>query len=396
MSILLITALILALSILENFMIIDEQLNQILRIIENNHGLIADIDDDYFSKDAIYATRYFTVTFDQSDSFLNVDLSKISAIDEAAAKKMALNALSTDKSTGYINFFKFKKINNENDVTYIFLDASLQMQNLKLTSEATIVIYMIGMIVLCGVLMSISGYVLKPVTENIKKQKQFVTNAGHELKTPLAIITADVDVLELELGDDNEWIASIRNQTERLNRLIQSLLSLSKYDYAALNDDYEITCFNLSELILEEIGNFKAMAVNKTIICDNITPNIFVRSEIDNIRQLIGLFLDNAIKYTPENKDIRISVEKSNKKITMTFENHYDVTKKINTKRIFERFYRGDKSHDKSIQGYGIGLSIVLSIVERYKGKIRVLKKEDTIKFVVTFTNKKRRHFEIQ
>jgi signal transduction histidine kinase len=252
------------------------------------------------------------------------------------------------------------------------------------------------MVVLFGALMSISGFVLKPISENIKKQKQFVTNAGHELKTPLAIITADIDVLELEVGEDNEWIQSIRNQTERLNQLIKSLLSLSRYDMEN-KDEPEITVFNVSELINEEINNFKPMAVNKTISFEKLTDgDILVKTEIDNIRQLLGLFLDNAIKYTPENKNIKISIRKAGRKLIMIFENNYDNSKKLNTKRIFERFYRGEKSHNKEIQGYGIGLSIVQSIVEKYNGHVKAVVDDDRIQFIVTLKNNKKKHFEIQ
>ena len=395
LSIMLVTAIILGLTVLENFMIVDEQINQVLDIIESNNNLIVDVHENYLSNESIYATRYFIATF-KDGQIDTLDLSKIATINEVEARKIAMNAFASNEKFGYNNFFKFKKVQSEDIVQYIFLDVTLQLKNLKSMSEATIAIYMISMVVLFGALMSISGFVLKPISENIKKQKQFVTNAGHELKTPLAIITADIDVLELEVGEDNEWIQSIRNQTERLNQLIKSLLSLSRYDMEN-KDEPEITVFNVSELINEEINNFKPMAVNKTISFEKLTDgDILVKTEIDNIRQLLGLFLDNAIKYTPENKNIKISIRKAGRKLIMIFENNYDNSKKLNTKRIFERFYRGEKSHNKEIQGYGIGLSIVQSIVEKYNGHVKAVVDDDRIQFIVTLKNNKKKHFEIQ
>ena len=391
-SIMLITAIILGITVLENFMIVDEQINQVIDIIEANNNLV--VNGDYLSEPSIYATRYFIVTFTEGE-IDTIDMSKIATINEKTARNIALNAYITNEEFGYNSSFKFKRVEDNDIIKYIFLDVTLQLQNLKSMSEATIAIYMISMVVLIGFLMSISGIVLKPISDNMKYQKQFVTNAGHELKTPLAIIAADVDVLELEVGEDNEWVQSIRNQTERLNQLIKSLLSLSRHD--ALNkEEHESIVFNLSDLIKEEIDNFKPMASNKTLSFHQFNnSDIYVKSEIDNIRQLLGLFLDNAIKYTPDGKEIQVSLKKYNKKITLIFENHYDNSKKLNTKRLFERFYRGEKSHDNAIQGYGIGLSIVQSIVERYNGNIEVGNENDKIRFIVTLKHNKRKHFEI-
>ena len=360
LSIMLITAIILGLSMMENFIIIDNQINQILRIIENNNGLVADV-NDIILEDEVYATRYFVVTFNDDSSINNIDLSK-TTISETDANQLALRAISARKNTGYIDDFKFQEQSNTTLKTYTFLDCGMQLSSIKSSFEATVAIYMISMMVVFGILMMLSGRVLKPITENIRKQKQFVTNAGHELKTPLAIMTANLDVLEIEVGEENEWIQSTRNQVTRLNSLIKSLLSLSQYEDSSIKNENEFEIFNLNELIKEELENFKAMSLGKNIVfCDNDV--VLLKTEIETIRQLIGLFLDNAIKYTPEGKDININLIKQKNKIKLIFENEFDSSKKLNTKRIFERFYRGEKSHDKSVQGYVIVLSIFLSIV---------------------------------
>lgn len=386
----LITAIILGLSMFENHLIVDEQVNQILSIIENNYEVMTDTSDTN-SNNTIYATQYFIAKI-ENNTIVNIDVSKTS-ISEAEAMQIATKSLSLHEDSGYVDNFKFKKQSNDK-TKYIFLDCKLQLANLKLSSEASFIIYMISMLVVFCILTMISGRVLKPITENIRKQKQFVTNAGHELKTPLAIMTANIDVLEDDVGEDNEWLLSLRNQVDRLDRLIKSLLSLSQYEDTSIQTEKEITIFNLNELIKEEIENFKPMALDKNITL-SCNETILLKTEVETIRQLIGLFLDNAIKYTPENKDITITLKSSKNKIKMIFENDFDSSKKLNTKRIFERFYRGDKSHDKSVQGYGIGLSIVLSIVEKYNGKISVSKNESKIRFTVIFANSKKKNFEI-
>ena len=394
LAIMIITAIILGITILENYIISDEQICQIMRLIENNNGLNMDIDDELISEDAVYATRYFVIVLDNNNSIREIDLTKISAVNEIEAKTMTMRAVSAKRNTGYLDNFKFKKIEQESGTKIIFLDCSLQLTNLKSTTEASIAIYMISLVVLFGFLTSVSGVVIKPLIDNIEKQKQFITNAGHELKTPLSIITADLDVLELELGEDNEWIQSMRNQTTRLNRLIRSLLSLSTYDLDSKYTTQEINQFDLIELIQEEIENFKPRAAHKQIIFNYKEP-VLIKTETVNIRQLIDLFLDNAIKYTPNDGKIEIIVEKTKKSIRLHIKNTCENAKKINTKRIFERFYRGDKSHNHRIEGYGIGLSIASSIVTKYNGRIRVNKTDTSIEFLILLHHDKKRKFEM-
>lgn len=392
LCIMLITTIILGIAVLENYMIVDNQINQMIRIIETNK-LEADI-DDYFSEDAIYGTRYFTVTINNENQLVNFDLSKISSVDKSKSEKLAVQAFKADSEYGYLENFKFKRSEMNNATRFLFLDCSLQLKNLKSFAEATFAVYLISLLILFGILVSISDKVIAPLFDNIEQQKQFVTNAGHELKTPLAIINANIDVLEFDLGEDNEWLLSIRNQITRLDMLVKSLLSLSKHDLPQVDITQNICEFNMKDLLEEEIANFKSMSTNKQIIL-NSRPDILIKSDITHFRQLIGLFLDNAIKYTVENGNIIVTVQKSKNTLQLCFENTCHNIDKINTKKIFERFYRGDKSHNKKIEGYGIGLSIANSIVEKYNGKIIAKKKENVIEFILQFKNNKKYNFEL-
>ena len=207
----------------------------------------------------------------------------------------------------------------------------------------------------------------------MEKQKQFITNAGHELKTPLAVIMADVDVLEMTTGEDNEWVASIRNQANRLNTLIKSLLNLANVQEG--KKQLVLTEFSLTEVVNESVNDFKALLQDRKVEFDEDT-DIKVKAQEDSIRQLVTILLDNAIKYTEENGTINIKISKQWKNTKLEISNTCENIDNINVKKLFDRFYREDKSRNKKKEGYGIGLSIAKSIVDMHKGKISAYKKD--------------------
>lgn len=181
--------------------------------------------------------------------------------------------------------------------------------------------------------------------------------------------------------ENAEWIRSIKNQTVRLDTLIKSLLNLANIEENKINSDY--TNFLITKIIQEEIQEFKAIAKNRQIIYDT-TKDVQIYADVNRIKQLITILLDNALKYTPENGEIEIKTEKQNKGTKIQFINTCQNPQGINIKKIFDRFYRDDKSRSKSKEGYGIGLSIAKSIVESHKGEISAeITKEGKICFTI-------------
>ena len=209
-----------------------------------------------------------------------------------------------------------------------------------------------------------------PAAEAYDKQKRFITDAGHELKTPLAVINADCDVLEME-SENNEWVTDIRKQTERLTSLTNSLIMLAKTEEGSKTDVVKID-FPLSDIMSEETESFKgpAKASGKTIETA-ITPDISYYGDQKAVTQLISILLDNAVKYSPEGGVIRVSLNKSGSKTVLSVSNDTEGTlTKENTDRMFDRFYRTDGSRNSETGGYGIGLSIAKGISEAHGGKI--------------------------
>jgi signal transduction histidine kinase len=211
---------------------------------------------------------------------------------------------------------------------------------------------------------------MKPFIENNEKQKRFITDAGHEIKTPLAIISANTDVLELS-GGNNEWISSIRNQITRLDKLVKNLMTLSR-----LEEDYTrrmFSEFDISEAVAHMSEPFAAVAsaAGKSFHM-NIQQGIRFKGDESGIEQVVSTLIDNAIKYSNEDGNIKINLSVIKKGIMLEVSNSVNSLDYTNLDKLFDRFYRSENSRARETGGYGIGLSIAKSIVEAHHGRIKV------------------------
>ena len=217
----------------------------------------------------------------------------------------------------------------------------------------------------------LSKHIVRPFSENYEKQKRFITDAGHEIKTPITIINADTEVLEMDTGP-NEWIDDIRVQTERLSHLTKDLIYLARIEEG--ENQTQMIEFPLSELISETAVSFQAPARKdpKTFTIQ-IEPLLSLYGDEENIRKLVSILLDNALKYSDENGRIQLTLEKKGKHVQLTVSNTtQDKLNKEQLTHLFDRFYRMDASRNSETGGYGIGLSIAQAVVQMHKGTISV------------------------
>ena len=220
----------------------------------------------------------------------------------------------------------------------------------------------------------ISRTIVKPVGETFEKQKQFISDASHELKTPLAVIEANADVLENEL-QDNKWIKYIQNEIESMNKLINELLMLAKIEN--IDNIRELKQINLSKELEIIISMFESMAYEKEITIDsNIKENIMLKANKEDIEHIVSTLLDNAIKHTESKKQVIVELNKEKNDIIIQVKNYGDSIPEEEREKIFERFYRIDKSRNRKEKRYGLGLAIAKSTVEKYNGKIEVSYKD--------------------
>lgn len=317
------------------------------------------------TQDDALSARYFLVRLNPSGEVIGVDISRISSVTEQEAVGYGVQVAGKQ---GQIAHFRYNAVLSPTGTTLIFLDVSGQIRS---TLNVLLLSFLIaaicwGLMFLLVILLSRRA--IRPIAEGLEKQKRFVTDAGHEIKTPLAIIQANTDALELHVGE-SKWSRNIRAQTFRLNHLMQSLLLLSRMEEAGSHPAAEDCA--LSSLV-EEAAQAFAPAIESAGIAfsSSIASNILIRADQDAMTQLCSILFDNAIKYTPRGGTIHLSLQPSNKGCILQMQNSCDTLSNRDSSKWFDRFYRGDSARTQSKGGYGIGLSVAKAIVESNGGTI--------------------------
>lgn len=378
----------------------DSDIKNILVTIANNGGVLPNSyieTDNRFSNifnpfgemhlniETPYSTRYFVVEL-KDNLVTKISTEHIAAVDNETAFEYA-QAVYNENQPGYgvVDYYRYLYTTNGNKTMIVFLDLQRELAQCLALAFASMVVSFATIAALAVLVYWLSKSALRPVADSIEKQKQFITDASHELKTPLTIISANAEVLEMCEGE-NEWITSIKNQTVRLTHLVKNLVELTKLN--EIHDDKLRGTFNISTALLETASNFETSAevANKNFSYSAVDDLMYYGNEME-IRQLITILCDNAIKYTDECGHIKLSLYKSGKNIIIESYNTCEYVDPNSVSKLFDRFYRADSSRarDTKTGGYGIGLSIAQAIVHRHKGKIKVFTSGTTgITFKIT------------
>lgn len=339
-------------------------------------------------KETPFDTRYFSVLLYDNGTVSIIDTGKIASVTTEQASEYATSLFEAGKTKGFVDQYKYLCVtttdsNENNMILYVFLNCSRELMTIKNYAFASIGISLIGLFIVFLLVCFFSKVVTKPMAESYEKQKRFITDASHEIKTPLTIIDANTEILEMTHGE-NEWTESIRKQIGRLTSLTEKLVFLSRMDEE--NSKLEMEVFNISDAITDTAMPFKAVAAakGKTLEIDVLSDISYCGNET-TIRQIVSLLLDNAVKYSSENSLIKVDFCVSGKSKVLTVWNSVDKIEQGKLDYLFERFYRIDKSRNSKTGGFGIGLSVVQAIVAAHKGKISA-KSEDgkSITFVIT------------
>ena len=342
------------------------------------------------SAEAAYNTRYFTVSLTEDGTVKSINTGRVSVVSPTAASKIANSLWKEHSNEGYWDIYKYRRIDLSSPLPedppkymYIFLDCDQYLKTFREFLWASISVSVIGLLVVFLLVYIFSGKTLKPVAESYEKQKRFITDASHDIKTPLTIIDANTEILEMTSGE-NEWTRSIRNQISRLTDLTEKLVFLSRMDEE--NSKLMMYDFSLSDTVTEIAEPFLAIAKTKDLTFTmQIDPNITYHGSEDKLRQLVSLLLDNAFKYVSESGKISLKLTTSGRNKILTLWNTVDHIEKGNQDRLFDRFYRRDASRNQAISGHGIGLSVALAIVLAHKGRISA-KSEDGASILFTVT----------
>ena len=345
------------------------------------------LSDVYFNEELSYKNRFFIVDYAADGSVGITNLEHISALNKEAAVAMADEAIASKRTGGYnSSFYKYKVVVSDSATKVYFLDINQQLASVGSMATISVLIALVSLGLLLVVVLLASGRVVMPVAESARRQKRFINDAGHELKTPLAIISANADVLELTCGK-NEWIDSIHKQTKRMSLLVEHLLLLDKMDEKPSKKSFAE--FSLSEAVKSTAESFVVVASRdgKSIETDIEQGHTF-NGNCRVIEELVSVLVDNAVKYAPEESVIKIRLFKSGKTLIIETENGLLPGTPPDTKRIFDRFYRSDRSRSRETGGYGIGLSVAKAAVEMHKGTIEAKTEDSKIIFTVNFNIK--------
>lgn len=359
-----------------NYQDIIKDADSVLSILKSNNGAFPKMEEPRgkhdspkpLSPETPYESRFFSVLMSHEGEVISVDTGKIAAVDTATAMEYAESLWERQENQGFIGDYRYTFQETDEGTRIIFLDCGRTLSTFRSFLFTSCGISLLGLLAVFTLLALLSGRIIKPFSESYEKQKRFITDAGHELKTPLTIIDADADVLSMEFGE-NEWIQDIQSQTKRLASLTNDLILLARMDEGT--KQVQKIDFPFSDLASEMVQSFQALALqqNKTF-SSRIQPMLSLCGDEKSLRQLLSILLDNALKYSNPEGAISLSLEKSGKSIRLTVFNTVEYISPESLPHLFERFYRADPSRNSQTGGYGIGLSIAKAIVTSHKGKI--------------------------
>lgn len=318
--------------------------------------------------EANYMTRFFVVRFDLSGNPIFASTDYVAAVDKEAAVEYAQEALSKGDERGYISDYRYVVQSSGVTTVVIFLNASKEIQYMRTLGSLSLFVSGVSILLVFALVVLFSGKAIKPIADNIKTQKQFITNASHELKTPITSISTSIDVLSIEHGDD-EWTENIKSQVGRMSKLVGELVTLSRLDEDIPVPNKEK--FSLSNAAWETVEVYEphAKAEGKNFQV-SIEDDVYMTGDKAAIQRMLSVLIDNAIKYSDENGDIRVSVCKTRLKNVIAVYNTCDYDVPPDTDRLFDRFYRPDESRSTSTGGNGIGMAIAKAVVEAHGGTI--------------------------
>lgn len=333
--------------------------------------------------EAPYTTRFFIVRLDESEKVTDVSTDFIASVDKEEAEEFAYNVLNKKSQQGYYKDYRFQAFTDDSENIVIFLNSAMELHSARNVLLISCLVGVGCFLIVFLLVLVLSRQAMKPYIRNIERQKRFITDASHEIKTPLTSIGTSVDVIEMEHGQD-EWTRNIHRQTEKMSRMVADLVTLSRLDEE--NPFLDKVEFSLSDAAWEVAEPFTSLAkAQGKNYSQRIEENLTLCGNPDAARQMISVLLDNALKYSDENGIIRLDVYKDHSKIKIEVYNTCVLEDTKNLSRLFECFYRPDDSRSGRTGGSGIGLSIAQAVAEAYGGKIKVRSKDGkSILFQVT------------
>lgn len=360
---------------------VSQEVQSVLTILVNNNGRIPKGDvqannvyQQQFSREGLHQYRYFTVYTDTNGHITEIEDGQIATISPQDARIMSRQALNRRQQNGQLMYrgvkYAYRVKNTHGQRMVVFLDESLLLVRSRAIIHSGVILGTIVLVLYALVLTLYSRRAIAPIIQAEQRQKEFITNASHELKTPLTVIAANNEMQEI-INGDNEWTANTRQQVARLTKLINNLVSLAR-----MQEQPNVTMapVNVSDLANRVAGSFKSVVQADDKQFDvAISPDLWVKANEEHLWELFNILLDNANKYCDPAGIVALTVVRAShsKNVVIRVANSYAEGQKLDVKKFFDRFYRVDESHTQGKKaGFGIGLSMAQYIVQMFKGKI--------------------------
>ena len=381
---------------LANYIMLNHHGNQLMQILIENEGAPdmvcrSEYDSDRVpmgppdrNREAMEAS-YFLLRWDAKGALSYADTQHIFAVTAQEAREYGETAMETNESAGELEQFRYRIVRTHDDgAMAVFLDVSAQRRSMLTVLGASAVVGICCWVLMFVLVNLLSRRAIRPIAENFERQKQFVTDAGHEIKTPLAIILANTEAMELHCGE-NKWSRNIRSQTTRLSGLMENLLILARMDEQRpklVREDLDF-----SALVREHAEPFgEGAALKNADFSISVEPGIHIHADREQMLQIVTILLDNAVKYVNEDGRIALSLRREGAGAVLQVRNSCAALPDCPPEKLFDRFYRGDSARTQKNGGYGIGLSVARAIVQANGGTIRAAYNgENTIIFSVQF-----------
>ena len=325
---------------------------------------------------------YFEALIGPGGGIRAVDTDRLPEGREKEAKQLAASVIVKSEKKGRSGDYRFQSVEAPFGRVYVFLDISYQRYAVVRVAYTSLLVGILCIEIMYFFVRVLARKAIRPIAQNMERQKQFITDAGHELKTPVAIIMANTEAMELCTGE-TKWSRNIREQAQRLSGLTQNLLTLAKIDESTFMESVEQV--SLTGTVNSVIDMFMEPAALKHILIEgDVQEGVELKANRDMMTRLISTLLDNAVKYASSDSTIDISLKKADNGAVFVIKNRCDQLPQCEPDKLFDRFYRADAARTQKHGGYGIGLSAAQAITELHKGTISVkYEPENVIAFTV-------------
>ncbi len=322
---------------------------------------------------------FYSVAFSKEGEVIEVNVGEKNLYEEDELVSLAKEALVGNKKTGKTGELVYLVSEKPGYTLVAFLDNTMANSNLDMLIRNFIVVGVAAMLILLVISYIIAGRIVRPLEENDRKQKQFISDASHELKTPVSVINANTEMLRREIGE-NEWLSNIQYENERMGTLLKQLLDLSRAENASV----PMERIDLSNIVTGDTLALESLAFDQgRIINSDIEDDIHIDGNRTQMEQIVSVLLDNAIRHST-GKEIEITLKRHGRSAVLSVSNEGPEIPSDKLEHLFDRFYRVDEVRNSEDNHYGLGLSIAKAVVLNHKGSISATSRDGKVTFTVT------------